>query len=354
MGLLTTLGTGQGHLKAGFQGFNKSGKTYTATVLAVETRKFFDLKGPIGFFDTEGGSEYVAPMILRDTGMAPVGIRSRSIDDLMAVTEECVKDGVSVLLVDSMSHIWKDVMDSYLRRVNEVRAGKGKPARSALEFQDWGPLKAKFNKFTDLYLNSPLHIVICGRAGYTYDYEQNEETGKKELIKTGIKMKTEGEFGFEPSLLVEMERVQSLMGDGPRLVHRATVIGDRFGVIDGKEADNPGGEFFHPYLKCLKPGSHAAIDMSPKTDPEVNPDGDAEWARERKTRTILCEEIMGELLKAWPGQSAADKAAKAAALEKVFQTRSWTAVEGMQSDRLRVGLEDIRGVVSKATPSKED
>ena len=125
MGLLTTLGKGQGYLKAGFQGFGGSGKTHTAPTLAIGTRKFFGLKGPIAFFDTEGGAEYVAPMILKGTGLDPVGLRSRSIDDLLGVTQECIDGGVAVLLVDSMSHIWKDVLDAYLRRITEIASPAG-------------------------------------------------------------------------------------------------------------------------------------------------------------------------------------------------------------------------------------
>jgi hypothetical protein len=353
MGLMTTLGTGQGYLKAGFQGFNKSGKTFTATRLAIGTRRHFGLKGPIGFFDTEGGSEYVAATVKKDTGLDLVGKRSRSIDDLMVVTQECIDGAASVLVVDSMSHIWKDVLDSYLRKINEVRTAKGKPARSALEFQDWGPLKAKFNKFTDLYLNSPLHIIICGRAQYTYDYETNEETGKKELMKTGIKMRTEAEFGFEPSLLVEMERVQNLTGEGSRLVHRATVIGDRFSVLDGKTVDNPTEEFFQPYLDCLKSGAHAPIDMSPKTDPEVNGEGDSAFYAERRAKAIACEKIAAELDKAWAGTSAAAKKGRADAIDKAFGTRSWTEVEGMKIERLRDGFKAIREMVTAVPAATE-
>jgi hypothetical protein len=44
-------------------------------------------------------------------------------------------------------------------------------------------------------------VIICGRAGYEYDYFEDDE-GKKQLEKTGIKMKAETEMGFEPSLLV--------------------------------------------------------------------------------------------------------------------------------------------------------
>jgi hypothetical protein len=70
---------------------------------------------------------------------------------------------------------------------------------------DANPIKTIWNsRWAGKFLNSPLHFVIAGRAGYESDIEENEETHKKELTKTGIKMKTEGEFGFEPSLLIQM------------------------------------------------------------------------------------------------------------------------------------------------------
>jgi hypothetical protein len=349
MSLLTTLGTGQGFLKAGFLGFQKSGKTYTAVELALGVREFFKLPGPIAMFDTEGGSEYVAPRIERATGTALIGCRSRSFDDMVRFGEECVHAGVAVAIVDSVTHTWRELCDAYLKQVNERRARHAKergwtfkPQRS-LEFQDWGTVKGLWNdRWTQFYLNAPLHIVIAGRAGYEYDFEETND-GKRELVKTGVKMRTEAEFGFEPSLLVEMERTQTPTGTGGFTIHRtATVIGDRFGVLDGKTRVDPTFKFFLPHIKLLTPGAHAPVDTAVKTDAGVDEDGGDAWARERKTRTILAEEIQGELVNAYPGQTAAEKKAKADLLAAFFGTRSWTAVEGMDSGRLRHGLRALR------------
>jgi hypothetical protein len=366
MGLLITMGKGQGYLKAGFLGFPKSGKTYTATLLAIATREHFKLKGPIGFFDTEGGAEYVAPLIKLATGMDPVGVRSRSFDDLVTTAEECVKEGISVMIADSMTHVWRELCDAHLKDVNDARKRKNLPARHKLEFQDWGIIKGTWAKWTDLYLNSKLHIVIAGRAGFDYDYDENEETGRKELIKTGIKMKTEGEFGFEPSLLIEMEQVQNLPQGGrsrgkPRpglsVSRRAVVIGDRFSVIDGAEATftTASGanklktelgavtKFFGAHLAMLTSGAHAPIDTEIKSSTGVDETGDAQFYRDRRDRTILCEEIQGAILKLYSGQTAAEKKAKADLLEEVFHTRSWTKVETLIAlPDLRAGLETIR------------
>ena len=356
MGLLTQLGGGQGYLKAGFLGFNKSGKTWTAALLACGVRDFFKLDGPVAMFDTEGGSEYVNPLVRKLSGQDLVGMRSRSLADLINATKEAEAGGVSALIVDSVTHVWREVCDAYLKQTNERLIKRHRDPRTRLEFQDWGPIKNKWAEWADLYLNSRLHIVICGRAGYEYDYEDREDGSGKDLVKTGVKMKTEGEFGFEPSLLVQMERVQKMEGQklGKGFTHHATVIGDRFGVLDGAEADDPSFEFFLPHVAALTPGAHAPIDIDAKTDMGIGGDGDAAWNRERRDRVILCEEIQGEILKAFPGQTKDEKIAKAELIEAAFHTKSWTKVEGLSSVELRKGLQEIREVLAaKASAESE-
>src|SRR5688572_2391631 len=268
MALLEEFGNEQAYLKAGFLGFAGTGKTYTAADLAIGVRAHFKLEGPIAFFDTETGSSYVGKRLYDRTGVKPLRRVSRSLDDLITVVKECVARKVSVLLADSMTHVWREVCESALREINEARhrhaqennyLHKFYPLRR-LEFQHWGPVKDKWNQFTDLYLNAPLHIIICGRAGFEYDFEENED-GKKELVKTGIKMKTEGEFGFEPSLLIEMIREW----EQGEQVRKALVLKDRFDIIDGKVFTNPTFDNFLPHIEQLTPGSHTGIDMTAKT-----------------------------------------------------------------------------------------
>lgn len=356
--LLTPLGQGQAYLKAGFLGFQAGGKTWTATLLAIAVRNFFELKGPIAMFDTEGGSEYVAPLIREQTGMDPVGIKSRSLDQLCELTEECVSAGVSVLIGDSMTHVWREVCEAYLQDINKrlkywaTQNNRRFVPKKNLEFQDWGPVKKLWNRWTDLYLNAPLHMIIAGRAGFEYDMEADDD-GKKQLIKTGVKMKAEGEFGFEPSLLVEMDREQKNDGAGGFTIHRrATVLKDRFNIIDGATIElgerEPAKqlvqtfEFFRPHLELLKPGQHTPIDTRVQTQTGADEDGTDAWQRERRARTILCEEIQGEITAKYPGQTAAEKKEKADVLHTIFQTRSWTAVESMDSRKLREGLHFLR------------
>lgn len=369
MSLLKPLGTGQGYLKAGFLGFAGSGKSVTSALLLCATRRAMKLDGPIVLFDTEGGSEYIAPMIRALTGQDVVGFRGRSFSDLLEVGEECLKIKAAGLSVDSITHVWRELCLSYMKQVNEGLRKRNREPRTRLEFQDWAALKEMWSKWPDFYLNSPLHIAICGRAGYEYDFEENSE-GKKELRKTGIKMKVEGEFGFEPSLLVEMERIQEPDGKGGfTQKRRATILKDRFGLIDGAEmmldseplrredfeaAMEATFALFAPHVARLTPGAHAPVDTTLKTETGADQDGDSSYARERKARTILCEEIQGELVAAYPTQGADDKKAKADLIHRVFATRSWTAVEGLESQVLREGLRALREEIAKrkAPPSE--
>lgn len=346
MPLLQKLGTGQGWLKAGFLGFPKSGKTWTATELAIGSRAFFKSKAPIAFFDTEGGSEYVASRIRGATGCELLGIRSRAFSDLLAVARECEAGAASFLVVDSISHVWRELCDSHLKAINDYRKTKNLSPRKRLEFQDWNVIKAAWAEWTDFYLNSKLHIAICGRAGFEYDFQEHEQSDgsmKKELVKTGVKMKVESEFGFEPSLLVEMERVQIERDGKFQLLHRATILGERFGVIDGKECDNPTFDFFKPHVELLVPGAHAPIDTTIKSSTGIDEHGEDAAQRERRQRTIALEEIQGEISRMYPGQTAAEKNAKLELLENTFGTRSWTAVECKDVATLKAGLATIRG-----------
>jgi len=364
MSLLKPLGSGQGFLKAGFLGFTAAGKTYTAMLLAIAARKYFGLSGPVAMFDTEGGSEFVAPWVKDMTGKDFLGVRARSFSDLLAVGKEAESSGVSMLLVDSIAHPWEELKESYKADINKSRDEKGWKPRD-LEFQDWSKIKPMWAKWTEFYLNSQLHIIVCGRAGDIYEMEKNEETGRKELLKTGIKMQTEKNFGYEPSLLVEMTREQ-VLEPVTHFVRRATVWKDRFSVIDGYTGDflsvdatDPKKRekemaavwaFFGPHVTLLKPGSHAPVDVVSKTETGADEEGNADWQREKNLRTILTEEIQGELVAAIPGQSAEEKKRKAQLIFDAFGTRSWTKVEGLNSGILHEGLRKIRLSLNPGEP----
>ena len=168
-------------------------------------------------------------------------------------------------------------------------------------------------------------------------------------MKTGEKMKTETEFGFEPSLLVKMVAVQADPESdraGTIQKRRAMVIGDRFGIIDGHSFDNPTFDSFRPHVELLVPGSTPKVDTGSRSRFGVDETGDADWQREKKARAILCEEIQAALTDKFPTRGAKDNKAKLSILKHVFQTGSWTKVESMDSKTLSEGKARLEAVLS--------
>lgn len=346
-------GSGVGYFKAGLYGWAGSGKTHTATLLALGIRKHLKLAGRIGFFDTETGGEYVDPMVLAETGQHIIGRKSRALGDAIQFVRACEEQGVSVAIVDSTTHIWDEVQATYLKALNQQLESKKKPPKSKIEWQDRGPLNDIWQKFTDAYLNSKLHIIICGRAANLWEMTENED-GKKELNKIGTKMKTQSEMAYEPSFLAEMAREQKYDGKSQVIVRTMTVLKDRYRELDGKQFENPTFEDILPHVLKLTSGASNAIDTTRTTEVKVNSDGDAQWTAERRAREILREEIVGKLTVAFPGQGAEEKKARALVIFKLFDTHSWVQVEQFSSDKLRDGLARFdEAVVSATNESKK-
>lgn len=342
---LQELGGGVGYFKGGLYGFAGSGKTHTATLFAIGIKKQLALPGRIAMFDTETGVEYVDPMILAATGQHPIGAKSRSLADAIDFLSECVKQKVAVAIVDSVTHIWDEVQKSYLRQINESRVRRNLKEKSNIEWQDRGPLNDLWGKFTDSYLNSPLHIILCGRAANLWEMQTNEE-GKKELNKIGTKMKTQSDMAYEPALLGEMERTQEYK-DGKQVITRVlTVLKDRYRDLDGKQFDNPTFESIKPHVDHLTAGASNAVDTTRQTAFPVTDEGDVEWNAEKKKRAIYSEELQGALMASYPGQSSDDKKAKATLIYNLFGTYSWTAVESMDSAKLKTGLDALPAAIA--------
>ena len=229
-------------LKCGIYGRAGVGKTFTASLLAINLVKHFNLPKVVAFFDTEPAASYVLPLFQEAGIDLLVYDESRSLKSLMAFVRECEQENVQVIMIDSTSHVWRDAQKSYLDKVNEKRKKQNKDPLIGLEFQHWGPIKEKWREFSDQFLFSKRHMIICGRAGEVYQYQKNEQTGKMELISTGQRMATEKELGHEPSLLIEMANDREEVRGVPRIVNYAWIEKDRFNRINGLRIKMPSGE----------------------------------------------------------------------------------------------------------------
>ena len=326
----------QAYAKIGVLGFAGSGKTYTSCSLAIGLNKMLGNKKPVFFIDTETGADF---MIRRfdKAGIKLLVAKRRAFKDLIPMCEEAEKQS-EILIVDSISAFWTDLMESY----------KKKKKRNFISFPDWGILKEEWKRFTDWYINSPIHCIICGRAGWIYS-EWEDQDGQAKLEKVGTKMKAETEFGYEPSFLVEMERIK-VGGDGSkigeRIVHRAHILKDRNDVLDGKSFDDPKFDDFLPTIQLLNlGGEHFALDTKTTSEEMFDDNGKPEWRKEQEQKTIVLEELSGLVDRHFPSTSAKEKVARLALSQFVFGTTSKKALEDMKLRDLQVGRDKIEYIL---------
>jgi hypothetical protein len=181
-----------------------------------------------------------------------------------------------------------------------------------LQFQDWAFLKSQWSRFTDWYVNSPTHVIICGRAGYEYE--------------------------FEPSLLVLMERHIDM--DTKKAFRVATVLKDRSTAIDGAEVRNPTFADFIPHIKHLNLGGRQ-LGVDGATSDALIPGDDFNRASGPVQRRIVVDEIQSLLVLHIPGQSAPDKKRKVELLCEHFGA-SWVEIEEvMPLFDLRAGYDSL-------------
>jgi hypothetical protein len=328
----------QAYAKVGIYGAPGSGKTHTALLIALGLHKYIKSAKPIFFIETESGVDFHVARI-KAAGAEVNVLKTRAFMDLVPAVQEAERNG-SILIIDSITHFWQDVVDSY-------RKAKGRD----LVFADWNPIKASFRKFTDLYVNSKLHIVMAGRSSETFEFF-TDDAGKKQLEKTGTKMQAEKNLGYEPSLGLEMEKVHKdgTFKKGERsYVNRCYVLKDRFDLLDGQIIDNPTFESFLPHFKNLNlGGDHVGVNTERDSSGIfADKDHTLNVSEQMRQRGITIEELEGAFLAAGLGSSVADKKLKVDLLQKYYGTTSWEALRDLPGNKLKEGLALIRQELSK-------
>lgn len=328
------------YLKAGILGFQGSGKTYTATRLASGLSKLSGKEKPkVAFFDTEKGSDFFVKYFAQQGIQFDVA-KSRSFVDLLEFMKEVEKGGYDVAIIDSISHVWRELTTSYEKR---------KRRTNGLLFQDWANVKNEWQQFTDAFINSKIHTIVLGRAGYEYDMSE-DESGKKELLKTGTKMKAEGEFGYESDILLEMERVK----DGKTTINRCYILKDRTDTMNGQTVDFPKFEDFKTVIATLNiGGEHMGVDTS-RNSQDMFDSPDYSYNERKKQRDIALEELKDTLIEHdLSGTAVATQKKRVEVLKQVYGTSSWTQIQDMTPEAIRQGALQIKEMFTP-TPSGDD
>lgn len=312
------------YLKMGVYGEAGSGKTYTASRVARGLAEYLEKQGfakpAVMFLDTETGANWVQPFFA-EAGIEFYVASTRSFEDLKQAVVEA-EQAQAILIADSMTHFWEEVREAFLT----AKRKRLKSPHARLELPDWNVIKPEWGKFTSLFLNSNCHIILCGRAGNVYEF-QEAEGGKKEMITAGTRMAAEKGMGYEPSILVEMTSRQVTGAKKTKtIVRMATVLKDRSTLLDGKQCDNPDFRFFLPHVKKLNlGGAHSGFDAS-RSSSKLFPKEERDDTR--YDRDILLEEMQVLLdSHGLGGTSNEAKIGRADLLKRFFKTASKTEIE---------------------------
>lgn len=324
----------QACLKAGLLGFTGSGKTRTAAELAIGLVQRMREQGiaagtrPVLFLDTEKGSDWVARKF-SNAGLELRIAKTRAFNDLIAAVAEAEATG-SVLIIDSITQFWDKLCDDYTAKNGRLRG---------LEASDWQWLKQEWRRFSDCFVNSQCHIIMCGRAGYEYGSVLND-AGKRELEKIGVKMRADTDIGYDPSILILMERHHD--AETGRTWRTAHVLKDRADLIDGRTFENPSFEDFLPHIDCLNLGGvHVGFDSERGNDEMFGADGSHRWAMEKRAKEIALDEISQTLAKYYPGQTTEDRQSRLGLLEAIFGSRSWERIKTFDLATVKIGRNEL-------------
>lgn len=349
--LLQPATTIQRSFKGGFFGSGGSGKTLTATLIAIGLSKTYHDAAPIAFVDTEDQSDFMIP-ICQAEGVPLHVVKSRSFIDMRDALREA-EESCCAFIVDSYSHSARELEEALKVKLNMVGRRMAYHQREQL-FSIWGEWVREMRA-------SPLHVLLNGRLSFEWD-QVDDEDGDSQVVKVGTKMRGDSDAGYEPDLLVELEAVRtSLVRDKTtktkrgNMKHAAVILKDRWMAMNGKTIvwpDNNGyvvGDYkavfekFLPHLERLNIGPLRRESVSRSSDVLFSaPRGESPFAERARRVTVAVEEIQAAIRAIWPGETAAEKKLRAIVLQTVFKTRSWAAIESMTVESVEEGWRVIQ------------
>src|SRR5581483_8336606 len=220
-------------VKLGVTGPSGAGKTFSALRLA----RGIAGQGKIAFIDTENGSaslysdRFDFDVINLDPPFTP--------DKYVEAINAAVTGGYSVVVIDSFSHAWEQVLEK--KTAMDARGGNS--------FTNWGVAGKDLKTILTQNLQSDIHIVAAMRSKTEYSQEKDEKTGKTVVKKLGLAPIMRDGIEYEFSVVFDVA-----------MNHEAATSKDRTGLFSDKlfQITEKTGEQILAWLHQAKPAASAA------------------------------------------------------------------------------------------------
>ena len=165
-------------IKMALQGPSGSGKTMSAILLAQGLTNG-DLS-KVAIIDSEAGSSNLYSHV---GGYNVLNLDNpHSPDRYVEAIDICIKAGMEVVILDSISHCWDYLLDYHSNLQGN-------------SFVNWAKIKPMEKKFVDKILQSDIHFIATMRV--KQDYVINEKNGKMVPEKVGLKAIQRDEISYE-------------------------------------------------------------------------------------------------------------------------------------------------------------
>jgi hypothetical protein len=218
------------YLRCALFGPSGSGKTMTALRMA---KGIADKMGvPFAVIDTEArsASKYSDRFSFDVDDLA-----NKTVENYITAMNEAIKAGYKILVIDSLSHAWRELTDE-VDRIAQNSTSKN-------TFSPWAKVNPKQKRFIDAILNFPGHIIATMRSNTEWVIGEGKG-GKTAPEKIGLKPEQGKGIEFEFDLLMELDQK-----------HQATVTKDRTGKFQDETIDKPGEDFGVALYDWLSKGS---------------------------------------------------------------------------------------------------
>ena len=239
----------QAKLKAALFGPAGSGKTYSALRIAtgIACPEQGRGGGRVAVIDTERGSacKYGPPRADMPDPLPPGVFRfevcelaDRTIEGYVAALDAAAQAGYDVLVIDSLSHGWQELLQEVDRLAKARFSGNTWAA--------WSEGTPKQRRLIDAIVDWPGHVIATIRSKTEWNQQQDEKTGRLKPVRIGLAPEQGKGIEYEFDLLVE------LSAD-----HVATVIKDRTGKFQDKVIEKPDEAFGRALAEWLAEGAPA-------------------------------------------------------------------------------------------------
>jgi len=260
-------------LRCALFGPSGSGKTMTALRMAKGIAEKMGV--PFAVIDTEARS---ASKYANRFSFKVENLKIKTVDGYIASMKEAADAGFKVLVIDSLSHAWRELTEE-VDRIAEKSNSKN-------TFSPWAKVNPKQKRFIDAILNYPGHIIATMRSKTEWVIGERKD-GKNVPEKIGLAPEQGKGLEYEFDLLLEMDQK-----------HQATVTKDRTGKFQDETVEKPGEDFGVALYNWLNEGTPVqSADETPepkaekpkKAETEKGKQGTPEPAVTAKRTSLITE-----------------------------------------------------------------